>query len=420
MHAKLTGRRAFLLMSIACLVYFMSYLTRLNYTAALAEICNALNIGRQEASLPITGCFIVYGAGQLICGFLGDKLPPRNMIFTGLFLSAACNISVALTNDIFFITILWSINGFAQAMLWPSLVKAMADHLSGDDYRKCCFWVYAASSAGTISVYFLVPVCVLIFNWRTVFILSAALAAAAAVIWFIIMTRLGCRTIEPAQPQPQSESSGTRQRSLRQIFASVPVVSIFTACIIHGALRDGITTWMPIYIGENFNISNSLAIITTAVLPTFGIVSVAAASKIIKTVKNEVLASAIMFLCAAVSCPILMLFQNSSAGISVMMMTVMTGCMHGVNLFLISHAPKRFERLGKISFVSGVLNAATYIGSALSTYIFAKISENLGWQPTFLCWFILIIISFSACLLAVKKWAGFCRLPLFFKKRVTL
>ena len=174
MNQKLSKKHEIMFFTfLCCLVYFTSYLTRLNYTASLSEICDSLSINRQSASLPITGCFIVYGIGQFICGILGDKISPRNMISGGLLISSVCNISVAMTSSITMLTTLWCINGFAQSMIWPPLVRIMAGSLHEKAYQRCCIAVAGASSAGTILVYFLVPICVTAFEWRTVFILSA-------------------------------------------------------------------------------------------------------------------------------------------------------------------------------------------------------------------------------------------------------
>lgn len=416
MSKKLSGKNKILLFTfLCCLVYFMSYLTRLNYTAALAEICDALSIDRQSASLPITGCFIVYGAGQLICGVLGDKISPRNMIFGGLFLSSVCNLSVAAIENVPLLTALWCVNGFAQAMIWPPLIRIMADSLEETAYQKCCIAVYGASSAGTIAVYLLVPVCVAVFEWRTVFIISAVLGAAVCAVWFICITHLCGSTASSSQTR-FAPANGISSKNRTQNAAShgfmflamqAPLLLMLASGIFHGVLRDGITTWLPVYISENFGLDNSVSILTTAILPAFAIISVMLASKVLHRLKNEMAAAAFMFSCSFVFCLVLLPFQSASAVVSVAMMTLITGSMHGINLFIISHAPKRFEKYGKIAAVSGILNAATYIGSALSTYVIAGISEKFGWHTTILCWTAIVLAGFITSAAAIKKWRTF-------------
>ena len=67
-------------------------------------------------------------------------------------------------------------------------------------------------------------------------------------------------------------------------------------------------------------------------------------------------------------------------------MALLVACMYGVNIMLISYVPKYFDKYGKISSVSGFLNACTYLGSAASSYGFAAIAETSGWSATILIW----------------------------------
>lgn len=69
------------LSALCFMVYFTSYITRINYSAIVAEIVTAEGILKSSASFVITAGFISYGIGQLISGFLGDILNPKKMIF---------------------------------------------------------------------------------------------------------------------------------------------------------------------------------------------------------------------------------------------------------------------------------------------------------------------------------------------------
>ena len=55
---------------LCCLVYFASYITRLDYAAVLVEIVQDMQIAKTTAGIAVTGSFITYGAGMLIFGVL--------------------------------------------------------------------------------------------------------------------------------------------------------------------------------------------------------------------------------------------------------------------------------------------------------------------------------------------------------------
>ena len=77
-------RQARQLVAICSLTYFCSYLTRINYAAVMVEVISSEGVSRVEASAALTGLFIFYGAGQLVSGYLGDRLAPQKLVFSGL------------------------------------------------------------------------------------------------------------------------------------------------------------------------------------------------------------------------------------------------------------------------------------------------------------------------------------------------
>ena len=89
---------------------------------------------------------------------------------------------------------------------------------------------------------------------------------------------------------------------------------------------------------------------------------------------------------------------------SIVCMALLTGCMHGVNLMLICMVPPFLQRNGNVSTVSGVLNSCTYVGSAISTYGIALLSEGAGWQVTALVWFAIAALGAVICAVCSRIW----------------
>ena len=83
---------------------------------------------------------------------------------------------------------------------------------------------------------------------------------------------------------------------------------------------------------------------------------------------------------------------------------LLEGSMHGVNLILICMIPPFFQKTGNVSTVSGLLNCCTYIGSAISTYGIALLTELYDWKLTLLVWLIIAILVTIMCLICVKPW----------------
>ena len=116
------------------LVYFFSYAMRLDYTASLVAIVQDLNVSNTAASVAITGSFITYGVGQVLCGFVGDKISPVKMISCAMVGTIVVNIAVSLSSNILIMTILWCLNGFFQAMIWPPLTRFVSERVGAAKY----------------------------------------------------------------------------------------------------------------------------------------------------------------------------------------------------------------------------------------------------------------------------------------------
>lgn len=391
---------------LCCLVYFMSYLTRMNYAACIAEIQDSLSLTKSIVSLPVTGSFLTYGIGQLLCGFLGDRFSPRKMIAAGLAATSACNLLVGLFPDIGFIIPIWCLNGLFQSMLWPPLVRIMAETLEEKQYQKCCVQVSMASSVGTVFIYLFVPMCIRFASWRAAFLFPALAGAFTTFAWFKGIGRLqtdGRNEIHTIHVVTSAQSC----IPLTTLLFQAALLPAMLAIVLHGILRDGITTWMPVYISETFGLSNSVSILTVAVLPVFSILSIYLSSALLKRIRNEFSASALLFGMASACSALLVLMYQYGPVPSVVLMTLTTGCMYGINLFLISRLPARFSRVGKVATVSGILNASTYVGSSISAWLFGIISDLSGWLSVISAWLVIALGGILICLAFFRKWEKF-------------
>ena len=386
------GTPAGALIALCWFVYFASYLTRQNYNAALAPMLEDLGAAKSALSLAGTGAFAAYGIGQPVSGLLLHRLDARRMIFLGLCASACCNLLLA-GSTLFFagprlpalMTVIWCANGFAQAMLWPALVQFMARQLSGADYRRATVHVNIAGSAGTVAVYLLVPLCAGLGSWRWVFVISAAAAILAALVW----RRLAPDELPPAlRATPLASEGGIKKPvPMRKLLAGFGLGPILLAVALQGILRDGVTAWMPVLITESYPAFGSAkSVLTAAVLPLFAIVSLQATGMLAKKIDHEIRSAGLFFGAGAVAALGLALCVTRWLPGGVALMALLTGCMHGVNLTAVCQLPARFGKYGATGAAAGVINAFVYAGSALSMLGTALLAERFGWQVVAWVW----------------------------------
>lgn len=404
---KLTGRRQIRLMIFLCAaVYFASYVSRINFGAVILEIIHAEGYPKPAVSMAVTASFVTYGAGQLVSGYLGDHIRPRHLISAGLLITAALNALIPFCPGPGAMTAVWGVNGFAQALLWPPLVKLMTGLFTPEVYRRASVRVSWGSSFGTIAVYLTAPLCILWSGWKIVFFISAAVCTGMAAVWTVCCGRLekvlssgdACRGAPaPLRPEPPAGRFPSGM--------AAALGGIMAAIICQGALRDGVTTWMPSFIAETCHLDNTVSILTGVILPVFSIVCFQFTLWLYnRKAGNELLLSGGIFFTGFLCAAVLRMTVSRQAALSVALLAVLTGCMHGVNLLLICMVPPYFTKYGRVSAISGILNSCTYIGSAVSIYGTAFLSERFGWNAILSVWAAAALLGAVICLLFSKRW----------------
>lgn len=386
---------------ILTLIYFSSYVTRINLAAVISEVVTATGFSRTELAVALTCLSITYGVGQIVNGMLGDRVQPQNLILTGLITATVINfLFPLLASSPLLMAILWGVNGFAQAMMWPPIVKILVANMDDAMYSYAVVRVSWGSSIGTIVVYLLAPLLIGVTGWQGVFIASALIGAVVTVLWCFIKGGIQVPEQKPDSGKP------TKARIPHQ--ALFPMAFIALAIIFQGMLRDGVTSWMPSYLSEIFHLGNRTSIFCTVSLALFGMVSYTVATALYKRFfSNEVACGGVIFAFSIASALLLFIFFDAGAVLSILLMAVLTACMHGINLMLITHVPKRFKKYGNISTISGMMNACTYIGSAIFTYAVALLSEKIGWRYTVSVWALIALLGTVCCLIAAKPWRKF-------------
>lgn len=377
--------------------YFVSYITRINFGAIISEMTTATGISRELLSLSVTGNFITYGVGQIISGICGDKISPKRIVSVGLTVTVLMNFAIPLCNGPYWMLFVWCINGFAQSFMWPPLVKLMTASLTEDEYKTGCQRVGWGGSFGKMAIYLIAPLLISFWGWKSVFVFTAICGVIMIFVW-----ERFCQDVKPKSVEKQNYVSAKGNKSI--IFNPV-MICIMTAIILQGMLRDGVTTWVPTYISETYNLSNVIGILTGVVLPVFSILCFAISGLLYKkTFTNPIACGGIIFLAGALSAVILSLSTGKSAAVSVLSAALLTGCMDGVNLMLISMIPPFFKKYGNVATVSGMVNSCTYVGSAISTYGIAVFSQNYGWGFTVKLWILIALFGGLMCLCAARPW----------------
>ena len=415
------------IVALCSLVYFVSYFARKDFAAVMAGMISDSIIDKSMGGFIGMGLFIAYGVGQLVSGYLGDRIKPTSLLIFGLATTLICNLLMPIVADaaIWLMIPVWTVNGFAQAMLWPPIVRILADNLDHEKFVTANLLVTTAAHVSTILLYLYVPLCLQYMSWKTVFftatiITFVVMAIFIASMFFIVFDKRApkekrAEEEKKEETEPVSNISGEKKEGFFAIFVRAGVVPIFFAIIMMGFLRDGIESWLPTLYSEAFGRAATESILVSAVLPVFSIISITAirAAHKSKIFANETRGAAILFgmsVVLAIPLAVLINFEQSALRlICLIIAALICGCMHAVNFLYISCLPGRFAAYGKAASASGFCNACTYIGAAASMYGIAAVAEWMGWSVTVITWIAIAVLGVFFSLLAFRKFTAFMK-----------
>lgn len=392
-------------MALSCAVYFTSYLTRKAYEASILAICDETGLARTAAGLGGTALVALYGGGQFVTGWMADRLDPRRIVLAALLLTAACNAAMpfAVAAGVVPIIAINVLNGFAQAMFWPPLVKIFVTSLPKERYNGAVFAVNAAANVAIIAVFALVAGCVRFAGWRLSFWLVAGVALTMAAAW-----KFGAPFLPPAEGNPQSLMVLAAERAKRGdatlggglAFWLIPVA---LAIVCMGAMRDGIEAWAPSIVSDFYGLSASGSTASVALLPVFAVASMAGARALRRALGDEVRAALALFAIGLGCAAALLASGGASIWIGLPLLALLSATMHGANLMLVCELPGRFAGSGRVGTLSGLLNSCVYVGAALSIYAFPALHRHFdGWRPVFALWAAVLAAASCLCLVALS------------------
>ena len=403
---KTKKSEATLLIFLCWLVYSVSYLGKVNYSANITHITEFYNVSKSEAGLVPTFFFFAYGIGQVVNGLLCKKYNARWTIFTGLALSSVINLIIAVTGNFAIIKWLWMINGFTLSMLWPTLISLLAFALPQKDLERSSVVMGTTVATGTLTIYALSSLFSVFDNFKLAFYTAAIAGILTAFVWLVLYKKALNKSISEKDGESSINIKETANEKTektdwnRKVF----MVSVCALCFCGvgvNLIKDGLTTWVPTILKEEYSMTDSISILLTIFLPIVAIFGNLGALKMHKKIPDYITHCFVVFAMMAVLIGVIIGCLELKWAI------IMLLCLIAVNFFasslnsLITGIYPIFMR-GKVNsgLYAGILNGFCYLGSTISSYGLGYIAEHFGWTAVFY-----FLISF--CIAVAVVWCGY-------------
>jgi OPA family glycerol-3-phosphate transporter-like MFS transporter len=168
--------------------YLFYYTGRQNFGWAIAGLREDLALTNAQIGWISGAGLVFYGAGQVVSGYLGDRLGGRRIVALGALASCALNWVTSFGQGFWSLAVPWALNGYAQSMGFAPATRLIVSWW-GERERGRAFGVFTFAAGFSSVVTFAGAIWVLgRFSWPWVFRLPVLLLPVGAAVFYWLST----------------------------------------------------------------------------------------------------------------------------------------------------------------------------------------------------------------------------------------
>lgn len=379
--------------------YASAYLCRTNLAIALPGIISSQGWSKTDAGLIGTMFFWAYAVGQLINGFIGDKVKSRPFVFIGLFASAVINLCVGFASSLMVVAALWCVNGFFLSTLWGPIIKTISVWFPPEKRTRIAVIMSMSMVGGYLFTWGILGQVVIKLSWRWAFWIPAAVVFLYSLVWLVKMRNspeeVGLQSLHlPLDSVKADGIKVQKQVSFTCMLIDSKLWLVAITCVAEGVIKEGIPLWAPTLLRDTQNLSPEAASLFSLVIPAMSLFGILGAGWLLKLFRsNEVKVTAVLVSCAAVVSVLLYNFLQAGPYVTVILLSITLALMYGTDTILLTIIPLSFGKYNRVSTVAGFLDFSSYLGAAAAGVLMGSIIDHLGWRYVVLCWIVLALVG---------------------------
>ena len=393
---KSQGSKALKIGSVCKITYVINYYVRNILGVLTPEMVDSGAYTESYLALLASIYMVLYAAGQLINGVIGDIIKPKYMVSMGLTVTAAGLFIFSFINYSVAGMIAFGIVGFGLSMMRGPLVKVISENTLPKYARLCCVFLSFSSFAGPL----LAGLAAMVMKWHTVFVVSGIVSLATAIISFVILTMFEkAGMVKPIEKNVQGEKKKIDILAILRLpnFATYIIVAMVVEIS-----AISLNFWMPTFFGDSLGLSK------TAANSAFSVISLLRACMpfvslyIFKLLKERDLLILKIFFSAAAAL-LFLVFLIDVPVVRLVLFTLSLMCCSVSSSTLWSIYIPNLGKSGKVSSANGVIDCIGYIGAGIFNVAVVPIMDAFGWGGTILSWCCIMLLGVASTSFATTK-----------------
>ncbi len=389
-------------LGVSCfLAYAGCYMGRNILSTMLPQMIGSNIYGRESLATMGSAFLITYGLGQLVNGFIGNRISAKYMVFVGLFLSGILSMVFPLFDSYSLSLILWGICGFLCSMLWGPLSKLVGENTTEKIGRVLLTLLTIASIAGTSVTYFLAIFSAQKGSWKLGFYITGIILIIISIFWFLANTIMENKGI--VKKRDIFFEPVKTKNTLKYLLAN-GFIAMTAVAMLNGVIRNAVAFWVPTFISERFAVSVASSAAISSVLPFVNLGGTLLSMFIVKRLHNdERKMLMILFTFATLMFSTMFFLNGRGLILNIVALFTASAAMTGACNMIFSFYVLRFADTGKISGITGFLDFSSYVSASAASILFSSLIPNLGWNFIVGIWAATTLTGVFFSLLSMKS-----------------
>ena len=370
-------RNAFIFLFACCwLTYLTAYLCRVNFSSAMHTISGELMFTEERLGIIGAVFYIVYAVGQLVNGYIGDRVRPNRYVILALCGTLACNLGMAFAKSFPMMIIVWGLNGCFQSMFWSTIIRVLAQNIAPEKRAVVSMGISLAMPAAYMVSWGLLGQCLDGAAAKWYFLVPVFVCVPLICIWALFSRKYNF-----------AKENSTAKAGIRETAAFLVSENLhwmLIVCMLHGLIKEGVGYWLPLLLAEGAGIGDISPYLMVTILPFANLVGIIASRFMLGRAKNPFRILAAVF--AAIAAISIGLMLRHEGIFMIGLMALISGLAYANNTILMSYIPMQYTSKNMVASIIGVFDFASYVGAACSTYVLGRVLASAGFGPLPAIW----------------------------------
>src|SRR3981189_308958 len=181
---RLRFKATHVVLAMLCVMYFITYIDRVNIGTAASEIQKELGLSNTQLGLVFSAFAYPYLLFQVIGGWVGDRFGPRRTLFWCGLIWAAATIMTGFVHGLLTLFIARVALGFGEGATFPTATRAMQYWTPAGRRGFAQGLTHSFARFGNAVPPPLVAWLMVLLSWRAAFIIIGVVSLTWVFVWF--------------------------------------------------------------------------------------------------------------------------------------------------------------------------------------------------------------------------------------------